>query len=133
MDNFTLTVKLLALKDSTKQNLGDILYYIKKLTQIPSEQNRETILEPNKVTNPLVVSSNESFNWNVNEGNFCQVIFLLSKNQTVPRGDIILHFNYLFDLLNDKKNNKKNQSELFCTVRRTKNRVFYLNLGLFVV
>lgn len=117
MENCVLTIRLLALKDSKKQNLSDILYYIKKLTQIPSTQNNESILEPSRMVSSIVISSNETFNWNINEGNFCQVIFLSSKNQTKTRGDIILHFNYLFNLLNDKKYNKKNQPELFCTVR----------------
>ncbi len=36
MENPTLRIRLVSFKDSTKQNLDNTLYYIKKLTQLPS-------------------------------------------------------------------------------------------------
>jgi hypothetical protein len=46
MENQTLRIRLVSFKDSTKQTLDSTLFYIKKLTQLPSNNGKiESILD----------------------------------------------------------------------------------------
>ena len=40
MDNNILQIRIISFKDSTKHNLDNILCYIKKLTQLPSNNGK---------------------------------------------------------------------------------------------
>ncbi len=40
MENNTLRIRIISFKDSAKQNLDNTLYYIKKLTQLPSNNGK---------------------------------------------------------------------------------------------
>jgi hypothetical protein len=75
------------------------------------------ILEPTDLTSTFVIAINETFDWNFNEGNYCQIIFLTSKTKPQARADAILWFNHLFELITDRRHKKETQSELLCSVR----------------
>jgi hypothetical protein len=81
------------------------------------------ILEPSDLSSTFVLSINDTFDWHINEGNYCQILFLTSKSKPKARADAILWFNHLIDLIKDRKNKKDNQSELLCSVRYTFNHI----------
>ena len=74
------------------------------------------ILEPTDQSTAFVLSINETFDWHLDEGNYCQIIFLTSKSKPKARADAILWFNHLKDLVSDGKHNKASQPELLCSV-----------------
>jgi hypothetical protein len=75
------------------------------------------ILEPTDLASAFVVGHNETFDWNINEGNYCQILFLTSKSKPVAKGDAILWFDHLINLLNDQRHQKESKTELLCSVR----------------
>jgi hypothetical protein len=79
------------------------------------------ILEPTNLAATFVLSINGTFDWYIDEGNYCQIIFLTSKSKPKARADAILWFNHLLDLLKDRRHNKDLQPELLCSVRYTLN------------
>jgi hypothetical protein len=87
------------------------------------------ILEPSDLVAAFVLSVNETFDWHISEGNYCQIIFLTSKSNPKALADAILWFNHLVELVTDRRNNKDQQLELPCNVRYTLNikiELFYL-------
>ena len=79
------------------------------------------ILEPSDLAAAFVLSINETFDWHISEGNYCQIIFLTSKSKPTARGDAILWFNHLVDLVTDRRHNRELQPELLCNVRYNSN------------
>jgi len=77
------------------------------------------ILAPNNSVSALVRSLNETFDWNIDDGNYCQLVFVTSKSKSKVIADIILWFNHLLEYVNDGRHNKDSQAELLCTVRYT--------------
>jgi len=75
------------------------------------------ILEPTDLASAFVLSVNETFDWHINEGNYCQIIFLTSKSKPKAIADVILWFNHLLDLIKDRRYKKEIQPELLCSVR----------------
>lgn len=68
----------------------------------------------------IVLSADETFEWRVDEGNYCQVLFLNSDNQSKARADIFLWFNHLVTMMKDRRYNPQTQAELPCSVRESK-------------
>jgi hypothetical protein len=75
------------------------------------------ILEPTDLASAFVVGPNETFDWNINEGNYCQILFLTSKLKPTARGDAVLWFDHLINLLKDQRHQKDSKTELLCSVR----------------
>ncbi|CAF0966779.1 unnamed protein product [Rotaria sordida] len=114
MENETLRIKIVSFKDSNKQNLNKSLFYVKKLLELPSNNDDTIILEPSGPTTTFVVSINETFDWNRNQGNYCQIICLTTKSKVIA--DTVLWFDHLLGLITDRKYNGKVQSELPCSM-----------------
>ncbi|CAF1345772.1 unnamed protein product [Rotaria magnacalcarata] len=110
METEILRVRIVSLKKSSKNNLNKSLFYIKKLKEVSSNNDDAVILEPSESSTALVLSVNKSFDWNVNDGNYCQIICLTLKSQFLT--DTILWFNHLSSLLSKSTHNKRVPSEL---------------------
>ncbi|CAF0757889.1 unnamed protein product [Adineta steineri] len=115
MENNVLRIRIISFKDSAKQNINNILCYIKKLTNLPSNTDSTMILAPSDTAETCVCSVNETFDWRIDDGNYCQLVFLTSKSRSKAIADIILWFNYLFEYVTDPKHNKEYHTELLCT------------------
>ena len=78
------------------------------------------ILEQSDLASAFVVGHNETFDWNINEGNYCQILFLLpSTPKPVVQSDVVLWFDHLLNLLNDQRHQRESKTELPCSVRKT--------------
>lgn len=75
-----------------------------------------TILEPNNRATAFVLSSNETFDWHIDEGNYCQILFLSPEAKAKARGDIMLWFNHLAKVLQDRRHLEQNEPEFHCDV-----------------
>jgi hypothetical protein len=73
------------------------------------------ILEPSDPSSSTVLSLKETFDWHIDEGNHCQILFLTPKSKV--KADVILWFNHLSELVKDRRHNKQIQPELLCSVR----------------
>ncbi len=75
------------------------------------------ILEQRDLASAFVVGHDETFDWNINEGNYCQILFLQSKSKPIVKSDVVLWFDHLLKLLNDQRHQKDAKTELPCSVR----------------
>ncbi|CAF2673748.1 unnamed protein product [Rotaria sp. Silwood2] len=114
MENETLRIRIVSFKHSDKQNLNKSLFYIKKLLELPSNNDNTVILEPSGLTTTFVISINETFDWNRNHGNYCQIICLTQKSKIIA--DTILWFDHLLELITDRRYDGKVQSDLSCSM-----------------
>lgn len=137
MEDDIIRVRIVSLKDSSNRNLENVLCYIKKLTQLPADDGKirrkffilrrnifvlcqideSVIVETSNHVSPFVISIHETFDWNINEGNYCQILFLTTKTKSKAKADAFLEFNHLLNLIKDDKNKKQNQSEVSYNVR----------------
>lgn len=136
MDVTLLRMRMVSFKDEKRQSLNDTLFYIKKLTEIQPnpgffhlslfifslirtsiDLESPTILEQNQRSSSIVLSCNETFDWHIDEGNYCQILFLSPEFEAKPRGDIILWFNHLTKMLQDRRYLEQTETELNCDVR----------------
>lgn len=69
------------------------------------------------LSSAFMVSINETFDWRMDEGNYCQILFLASKSKHKVLADTVLHFNQLVNLLNDTRQHKDPHTELLCSVK----------------
>ncbi|CAF1013957.1 unnamed protein product [Rotaria sordida] len=114
MENSVLQFRIISLKDSAKKNLDNTLFYIKKFVESPTQYGDTIKLEPSLVKTPIVISVNEIFDWNKNDGSYCQIICLTPTSKIIA--DIVLWFDSLLDIMNNTKRNEKVQSELPCSM-----------------
>ncbi|CAM4832558.1 unnamed protein product [Rotaria magnacalcarata] len=138
-DNETLQITIDTFKNSSKRNLENTLFYIKKL--IGSSTNEEFLtvkinnihivelekrkicffyfikfapctggkiqLQPSESATTFIVSLHETFDWNINEGNYCQIVCLTLKSEIIA--DVILWFDHLWSLIADPNQYKEVQ------------------------
>ncbi|CAF4392070.1 unnamed protein product, partial [Rotaria socialis] len=64
-------------------------------------------LQPSKSATAFIVSLNETFDWNINEGNYCQIICLTLKSEIIA--DVILWFDHLWSRIADPNQYRKVQ------------------------
>ncbi|CAF3880581.1 unnamed protein product [Rotaria sp. Silwood1] len=114
MEQHGLRFRIVSFNDSAKKKLNNTLFYIKKFIELPTEYVDTIKLEPNEFITPIVISINETFDWNINDGNYCQII-CLTPNSTIL-ADTILWFDHLLNLTNDPRYDEKAQSELPCSI-----------------
>ena len=76
----------------------------------------------------IILSSGETFDWHVDEGNYCQILFITSDNQSKVRADIILWFNHLVTMMKDRRHNPQSQVELPCSVRENERGAILLSI-----
>ena len=77
------------------------------------------IIEPTDLTSTIVRSMHETFNWNINEGNYCQIIILKSKSNIKVIDDAILWFDYLLNLVTDGRHDQNFDTEISCEVKQS--------------
>ena len=138
MDTTLLRMRMVSFKDPKRQSVNDTIFYVKKLTEIQpnpgeitqlnTERERDDrffqidvldspmILEQNNPASSVVLSCNETFDWYIEEGNYCQILFLTSEARSKPKADIILRFNNLVKTLHDRRYFEQSEPELICDV-----------------
>lgn len=130
MDARQLRIRIIALKDFHDQIIPDVLFYVKKMINIIPEDGiylmtidlnslrfsltleSQCILSELESVRHIVVSANESFEWDIQEGDHCQILFLSKENRLKMSTDLILSFKWL---LRKSKPEKMNQ-EIFLSV-----------------
>lgn len=79
------------------------------------QQIDETInLAPNGILSGLVVSLNEPFDWNINDGHYCQIMCLTMKSELLT--DVFLCFNDLLDFVSESNRDSKSRLSKFYPV-----------------
>ncbi|CAF3880320.1 unnamed protein product [Rotaria magnacalcarata] len=64
-------------------------------------------LQPSESATTFIVSLHETFDWNINEGNYCQIVCLTLKSEIIA--DVILWFDHLWSLIADPNQYKEVQ------------------------
>ncbi|UJR30042.1 hypothetical protein I4U23_017587 [Adineta vaga] len=130
MEDNTLRIRLVSFKNTTKSSSTNVLCYVKKLTNLPSNNESSIILAPTDPSAAYVRSIGETFDWIIQEGKYCQLIFLTSKSKSKVLADIILWFDHLLELVNDRRHNKEFQTELPCSTTIRKDYQFDFKVQL---
>ena len=130
-----LKIKLISFKNTTKSSSSHVVCYVKKLTNLPSSDSNvlfrmkifslkgwdsfcldsSVLLGQTDSSTALVRSIGDTFDWTHSDGNYCQLIFLTSKSKSKVIADIILWYDHLLKLVNDRRH-KESQTELLCSV-----------------
>ncbi|CAF1652078.1 unnamed protein product [Rotaria magnacalcarata] len=106
-DNETLQITIDTFKNSSKRNLENTLFYIKKLIGSSTNEGGKIQLQPSESATTFIVSLHETFDWNINEGNYCQIVCLTLKSEIIA--DVILWFDHLWSLIADPNQYKEVQ------------------------
>ncbi|CAF2071335.1 unnamed protein product [Rotaria magnacalcarata] len=106
-DNETLQITIDTFKNSSKRNLENTLLYIKKLIGSSTNEGGKIQLQPSESATTFIVSLHETFDWNINEGNYCQIVCLTLKSEIIA--DVILWFDHLWSLIADPNQYKEVQ------------------------
>ncbi|CAF1130746.1 unnamed protein product [Adineta ricciae] len=129
MENNVLKIKLISFKNTTKSSSSHVLCYVKKLTNLPSSDDSSVILAQTDSSTALVRSIGDTFDWTNSDGNYCQLIFLTSKSKSKVIADVILWYDHLLKLLDDRRY-KESETDLLCSTTIRKDYQFEFSVRL---
>ncbi|CAF1194932.1 unnamed protein product [Adineta steineri] len=130
MSTNSLRIRCLSLKDADNQPISNILFYVKKLAQIPTSAEPTIKLKEKDSKLSIVLACNETFDM-LADDDFCQILFINSNSKTDVFADLTLQRNDLVDEYTINSSYHKNhQPELICSVDVDKNYIFQFSLQL---